>query len=79
MTTDIYKQAIDVQYACNPRGVLHSFYTDIMPAIVAETNGSTDDICRHPAFVLFADKLRSLAQSDYFDAYEAASRRIQNA
>lgn len=80
MANNIYRQALQVQDACSPRGVLHSFYTEIMPAIVAEVeaetgHASTDAICRHPAFVLFASKLDSLAGTDFSTAYHIANER----
>jgi hypothetical protein len=76
----IYAQAMAVQDACNPRGVLKSFAEEIMPGIVAEVEAetgyaSTDDILRHPAYVLFASKLDSLALRDFGSAYAAAKEK----
>jgi len=63
-TKQDYRDALMVQTACNPRGVLNSL-VHIMPRIV-EDDPSTDAICSHPVFVLFVDKLRSLSKVSGF-------------
>lgn len=72
-----YQDALLVQSACNPRGILTSL-VNVMPRIVAE-DSSTDAILGHPIFLLFIDKLASLAHnkkfSDLTKAYEICRER----
>jgi hypothetical protein len=61
--TNIYRTALQVQDASNPSGVVNSLANEILPGIRLEPGyheQGTAYIKRHPAFILFLDKLVSL-------------------
>ncbi len=65
MRDNIYKQAIQVQDACNMLGVVNTLHTEILPAVREEyKNGSTLDINTHPAVQMFAFKIAALASGE---------------
>ena len=71
-----YKDAIDVQDACNPLGVTKGFAQvtqaiwDDMPEGTAK---SMDALQRHPVFVMWAAKIASMARVDFgISAFEHA-------
>lgn len=75
MEKDDYKQALEVQEACNLSGVVHSFDA-ILSRLWDEARRlgkGTDWVNTHPICVLFADKISSLtcrSGNCYSEAYE---------
>jgi len=62
MARNIYKEALDVQMACNPSGVTHSLYEVLTVHLQgADTAAKRSD----PAVVLFVAKLADLVGLDY--------------
>lgn len=75
------KDAIDVQNACNPRGVARSMCEAM--SFLADQGCGTNEISLHPVVVLFVSKLASLNHSDclcsdcvdrYSEAYSACRK-----
>lgn len=84
--TNIYRLALQVQDASNPSGVVNSLAREIMPGIRDEAGyreQGTAYIRRHPAFLLFLDKLVSMTDAGWIhdsgmfiaDAYTACNDR----
>jgi hypothetical protein len=74
---NVYRDALLVQDASNPSGIARSL-VEVIDAIKAEPEyDGTDYVCSHPAFVLFASKLESLAGYGhrYSEAYAECRRR----
>ena len=67
LTAQDYRQAIDVQDACNLSGVVHTF-SKVMTKIweEARTTGSasTEWVNQHPISVLYASKILSLTRAE---------------
>lgn len=62
--SELAKQAIQIQDACNPLGLTKSFaeaIQDLGDLMRAKGNFSTRDLCYHPVFRLWASKIHSLA------------------
>lgn len=78
---NVMKEALQVQDACNPRGVLRGWMR-VLEAIEAENPyGDTEFFMHHPAMVLFASKMASLCDADYgFSAayQKAKAANVQN-
>lgn len=73
--TDLAKEALQVQDACNLSGVVHSFsraITRLRALLEAEGKGGTDAVNRHPICSLWADKISTLTGSSGIDSYCAA-------
>lgn len=58
----VAQDAIDVQDACNPRGVTHSMLEAMR--YLADQGCGTNEICLHPVISLYVSKLASLNNSD---------------
>lgn len=79
---NIYQTAIDVQDACNPSGVAISF-VEVIRAIREEPGfNGTDDIRRHPAFIMFVSKFVAFANGigeiphvDFGKAYDICKEK----
>lgn len=69
---NVYKQALNVQDACNPSGVANLFFRACSEIRDTE-NAETEALCTHPALILIADKLIDLMgrpqDIDYVKAY----------
>jgi hypothetical protein len=60
---NIYRQAIDVQNASNPSGVIHTLAEEILPGVQAEPGyreQGTSYLRTNPALVLFMFKLADM-------------------
>jgi hypothetical protein len=66
----IAQEALDVQDACNLSGVVHSF-ARVMSAL-SERGLDTRAKNRHPAAVLFANKIADLTGSEHDGAFSVA-------
>ena len=70
MRDNIYRQAIQVQDACNLSGVVHTLLHEILPAVRNELHNtqdlqvSTNHINTHPAVQMFAFKIVALASGE---------------
>src|SRR5215471_8239278 len=84
--TNIYRTALQVQDASNPSGVILSLSREILPGIQAEPGyreQGTAYLAKHPALLLFLDKLVSLTGAGYIhdmnmeiaDAYSTCEER----
>ena len=76
LNKDHYKQALDIQNACNLSGVVFTF-AKVMQAICDEAHEQgqgTDWKNSHSICVLFADKITSLTQCNQEWAYTNAYR-----
>lgn len=66
--SDLVKNVLDAQDACNLSGILHSFSEDIRRLryiMSASDEGfSTDKLNRHPVCVLWSSKISSLTGSE---------------
>ena len=63
--TNIYRLALQVQDASNISGVLHSLNNEVLPAIRKEAGYNEQGTAymeRHPALILFLDKIVSLTR-----------------
>lgn len=72
LTPKDYKDAIQVQDACNLSGVVHTF-SRIVTKIWEEANmnqKSTDWVNHHPIAILYADKIAHLATGSTIDSPE---------
>lgn len=69
-----YREALDVQDACNLGGVSQAFARVVqeVSAEVYANNGSTSDVWRDPAVVLFASKIASLTNCEAWDTLAKA-------
>ena len=81
LNKDHYKEALDIQNACNLSGVVFAF-AEIMHVICDEARAQgqgTDWKNSHSICVLFADKIASLTRSDgkgvYMNAYRDAMQK----
>lgn len=72
----LYKNAINVQDACNLSGVVHSFSRDIKRLRELNPSMGTDEINRHAICVLYSNKIMSLAGDNFYEAYRAALSEI---
>lgn len=88
--TNIYRTALQVQDASNPSGVILSLAREILPGIQAEPEyreQGTAYLAKHPALLLFLDKLVSLTGAGWItdpngaisQAYDACSERAGQA
>lgn len=80
--SDLAREAILVQDACNIRGVLRAAHeASLILGRHPECNG-TDWINNHPVMVLFADKIQSLAtmsgDNGYSEAWTACFNMSEN-
>ncbi|MFA7218526.1 MAG: hypothetical protein WC057_08025 [Dehalococcoidales bacterium] len=59
-----YKNALDIQDACNSCGVIQQFARDVraLSAEVRNEGKGTDDLNQHPVVILYLDKLCDLAR-----------------
>jgi uncharacterized protein YqkB len=73
----LYKNAIDVQDACNLSGIVHSFSRDISRLRELNPGMGTDEINSHAICVLYSDKIRSLVGDDFSKAYNEAMEAIK--
>ena len=67
-----YEDALMVQSACNLSGVVHSF-SEILSRLVKEAQEQgkgTAWINTHPICILFAEQIKHLTTSDYFQAHK---------
>lgn len=78
-----YRDALDVQMACNLSGVVHSL-SRLMPTIRLDAerrgNGSTEAINRHPIVQAFLSKLISLTGGEFepdADVWTTCEQRAQ--
>jgi hypothetical protein len=72
--SNIYKEAIQVQDACNLSGVAHSF-SRILDSIWEEARSlgkGTEYVNTHPVCKMFADKITDLARVREFSAFNEA-------
>lgn len=60
----LYKQALDIQDACNLSGVVHTFSKTLHE--LHEAGLDTKQIREHPISVLFADKIAHLTDTQSF-------------
>jgi hypothetical protein len=71
---NIYKEAVEVQNACNLSGVIKAWAraVDAIWVDVRADNGGTDAFNNHPVNVLFASKVHSLTgyEQQFTKAYE---------
>ena len=58
---NIYSWACEISNACNGRAIVNNFQDRILPEIVKEVNGCTDEINSHPVMIVYLDKMMSLA------------------
>ena len=58
---ELVKEVMEVQYACNLSGVIHSWAEAISDLRQNLPNAGTEEINRHPINVLWADKVAQLA------------------
>jgi len=61
--TDLAREALQVQDACNLSGVVHGFSRAITRLREALPNAGTDEINTHPVSVLWADKIAHLTDT----------------
>lgn len=77
LTPRDYCDAINVQYACNLSGIVHSF-SRVMEKICKDVD-NTDERNTHPIAVLYASKISSLTNApyteDFCNAYETCTAR----
>lgn len=62
--SELAREALDVQNACNLSGVVHSFsraITRLRALLDADGKGGTTAVNGHPICVVWADKIASLA------------------
>ena len=59
---DIAQSALDVQNACNLSGVVHSF--SALMTLLSEQGLSSEEKNRHPAVILYSNKIASLCGSE---------------
>ncbi len=75
-----YEDALMVQSACNLSGVVHSF-SEILSRLVEEAQKEgkgTDWVNTHPICVLFAEQIKHLTGSEYFEAYKACEGWVES-
>lgn len=65
LTPQDYQQALNVQDACNPSGVLHSWMAAMQKIRKTPEYEGTDWERKHPINVLFAYKMASLFGQDH--------------
>jgi len=68
--SELAREAILVQDACNPLGLTKSFAKvtqELAGWLSAHAQGGTDAICNHPVFRLWASKLHDLARMGLSD------------
>jgi hypothetical protein len=72
-----FKLAIDVQDACNMRGIARSF-VEVVDDAMAELK-DTSKVWTDPAVVLFVNKLESLSHSwqNFSAAYTACQEKVK--
>lgn len=72
--TNRFRDALDVQDACNLSGVSAAF-ARIVKEVAVEVyanNGSTSDVWKDPAVILFASKIASLTNCEAWDTLAKA-------
>jgi hypothetical protein len=76
---DIAQSALDVQNASNLSGVVHSFSK--LMTLLGEQGLNSEEKNRHPAVILYSNKIASLCGSEsgaeFARAYEWAMREIE--
>ena len=70
----LYKNALNVQDACNLSGIVHSFSRDIARLRELNPGMGTAEINQHAICVLYSNKIRSLAGDNFSEAYWEAVR-----
>ena len=75
----LYKNAIEVQNACNLSGVVHSFSRDIARLRELNPGMGTAEINSHAICVLYSNKIESLVGGSFSKAYWAAKEAIREA
>jgi hypothetical protein len=73
---NIYKDAIEVQNACNLSGVAHSL-ADVCSHIM-RTGGDSETIKTNPAVILFVDKLNSLLNRPSLKEFHTAYMKCED-
>ncbi len=72
----LYKNALNVQDACNLSGIVHSFSRDLSRLRELNPGMGTDEINRHAICVLYSNKIASLTGDNFYEAYREALSEI---
>jgi hypothetical protein len=72
-----FRQARDIQDACNPSGVAHELVRVIQDAMRDPACKGTDWVCSDAAVVATVDKLQSLMRLDAFQAHRICAERAE--
>lgn len=76
--SDLAREALDVQNACNLSGVVLSFGRSIVRLrrlLESEGGGGTNETNQHPISQLWADKIASLTHTQWDNSWSSAAYR----